>query len=1000
MSSNSFKTGNETLDLGFQMCQLATEVGIGDEQLTKEIVKGHISKQLEDPESHLSNLDSPTTKAFVEVSRYIKNHVRSDKAESIQSQLTDNYISKRLGDSCSSARRSLQFHPGPSSPEKITRKPPPPVLGAETPNPGLTKKPRVKDGHLSFSSCNRHCKWLDKNVTLKTNYANLAKALVAIGPNKKVDTNSYAPKQLVPEGMQCKVYNCICTRKASPQDGKAAGDLTQQCLCTTRKASPQGGKAAEEVTEQCPGAWLVVSPSNEEFQAGPVNLYHYRAHWVECKVAMASWQQWYQLKVDFTKAKSQGRAIGCSWDELNPNWAKAPGLPESIKSVCIQIIKNRNTVSAGALFHEVERSVPAMELFREVSGCSAILKKQVEDFHKNNQNRLTGRPPSRKIQYVSEFCAFKDQNRLKHEILRGSPSNGLYNKRMVFDVHQRQSYAAQLVRDGVIPPPSQYSRKSTKESLDGFTLENRLFTLVYPEIYDDPELNRICDSNLVGDRESPNTFMVFSSLSCLSNLCDCVRLKFEVQISADGTHSIGKSKYILLIVGLVSIDRHGTHQFRPLCFSLVPTETMLGMLVLLLSLRHAVKDLFGFTDDQLNFKGGAVSDHAAAIVSPIKYVFPGTTPLQCYAHIHRKFQGMDPCTNAATDYVKYVKGDTRWLPDVALEDLHTMYLSPTMPCFVCVSSIEREAWVRLHDQQRVVDVFFPRYVDDPDYNKWYYSASGLHGCEPMNNVLECFNKLSKGSGLQYGMFDPHTTLGILVHQQLPELVSRCWPKYIGVERNYPICDLDQLMQMSEFTEVFGIYKREIHCQCLDPDTDQQAHDYDTSKANSLLVVDFRNKAFRECISNGCFPKEEAYQYSDLLRGICHILPENRYKIRHLLTMFHVMHRVPHPYNPGQTVFRCNCVYYFKKNYCIMSAVETHYNEAKHRLTKMPKTKSQSSRLTNKQANHVAIRKAHRELKLREQQRRQAEATTAKSGNVNRVSQANRVPAILTQDDEP
>jgi hypothetical protein len=139
--------------------------------------------------------------------------------------------------------------------------------------------------------------------------------------------------------------------------------------------------------------------------------------------------------------------------------------------------------------------------------------------------------------------------------------------------------------------------------------------------------------------------MVFSSLALLSTLCDCKGgLDMRVVGSIDATDGLFCNNFKLIMFGVIDVSLHNqglstatTKAFRPVAYAPGQGEREDIALLLLLTIKKAARDLFGFDDIQFE-KGGIVSDHSAALTNALKRAFPRALLAQCYPHIIRKFR--------------------------------------------------------------------------------------------------------------------------------------------------------------------------------------------------------------------------------------------------------------------------------------------------------------------------------------------------------------------------
>ena len=131
-----------------------------------------------------------------------------------------------------------------------------------------------------------------------------------------------------------------------------------------------------------------------------------------------------------------------------------------------------------------------------------------------------------------------------------------------------------------------------------------------------------------------HTTVVFSSLGLLYNASQCQDLDWQCMCSSDGTDKIFSNHYQLLTMGVYNLDIHGVKSFRPLFFVLCVGERQECFAFGCLAFLKYSRLLFNIKN--IDFKGGAVSDHTSVFTNIYKLAFPNTKMVQCHIHLERK----------------------------------------------------------------------------------------------------------------------------------------------------------------------------------------------------------------------------------------------------------------------------------------------------------------------------------------------------------------------------
>jgi hypothetical protein len=309
----------------------------------------------------------------------------------------------------------------------------------------------------------------------------------------------------------------------------------------------------------------------------------------------------------------------------------------------------------------------------------------------------------------------------------------------------------------------------------------------------EPGMDRFTQLSKTRTQPAAENTTVFSSLALLQNACYCERLEWRVGVCGDFAHGMVCNDYMLMMFGVIDINHRKargrnvfTKSFRPLGYAFGQGEREEVALLAELSVKAVVRRLFGI--EIRVFGGGMVSDHTNVFTNSFTRAFPGNQLLQCYPHILRKFR-IDEKRTQNGGYRKFVNNHA-FLKNIAIQDVRFLHRCRTKAMFLTLASFVVEAW-RAADEQRLADVFEKSYVSNNEFNNWFYSCSGIHGCLPQNNTLERTNLEVKGSSIITGLLKVGRNMTNAFHVEFPKMVYNHSTERIGVTRNYLILDVDK-----------------------------------------------------------------------------------------------------------------------------------------------------------------------------------------------------------------
>ncbi|KAG7354516.1 hypothetical protein IV203_003872 [Nitzschia inconspicua] len=242
---------------------------------------------------------------------------------------------------------------------------------------------------------------------------------------------------------------------------------------------------------------------------------------------------------------------------------------------------------------------------------------------------------------------------------------------------------------------------------------------------------------------------------------------FECCASADGTHGVSQTDYRLIPFGVFFHNSKGNRQFFPIAYAFGEGEREVVILILLLNIKSIARDLFGVSN--LQFVGGIVSDHSAAFLNSFKEVF---TLLHSNA------------TSISSGSLKILKQS-----------------APQM--FLKYWELTKESWVS-KGEAKLAETFEGAYINNPDYNRWYYTSSGMHGCVPDNNPLESHNRVTKGTSDVRGLIIINRSMENALQVEFPRMIDTLSREKIIPNTDFhPTLDISLAFSNNKFSEITG-----------------------------------------------------------------------------------------------------------------------------------------------------------------------------------------------------
>jgi hypothetical protein len=272
----------------------------------------------------------------------------------------------------------------------------------------------------------------------------------------------------------------------------------------------------------------------------------------------------------------------------------------------------------------------------------------------------------------------------------------------------------------------------------------------------------------------------------------------NVMACIDSSHGADSGGGKLQSCGYVTMQRRGRGgQYRrgytPIVFARILEENTCAAIMMLASVSHAVRLLFGVI---LDVKGGLISDHATSFVNAYKICFPGSPVGQCFPHIIRKVKDQSGTRkNGTPGYLKYVR-DRDFLDEAHLDVLcmgHTM--SDEMK--KTYTSLCLQGWEDSGETSLGI-TFKGSYVDSEPHSHFRFNEFNNPGDTPQSNSLERGHLTWKGCK----QFEGYCKFGLSLNQMLtreyPRLVNLVSQRSEMLDCAMKINDLDALINDQDF----------------------------------------------------------------------------------------------------------------------------------------------------------------------------------------------------------
>jgi hypothetical protein len=502
-----------------------------------------------------------------------------------------------------------------------------------------------------------------------------------------------------------------------------------------------------------------------------------------------SWIDWYKYKLQFYTSHNKS-----SWDLAR--FPKRPGLPHFLLLAVQRVVKTSPSVNPAMAANTVGQQYNTHPLFED-SKIREILHKQLCEYTRRTKKHVA---PSmslvKRVSYMGDITDFIRTHRINYDALAAIGWTPYLRSGSVW----LNSMAGYLKKSGVLHDIS----------LHGNLPERGMVVLDSDEVLANPRWQLLCAASDRVHKTGPDPrgrTIVFSSLSLLSNAVWAHDHQWNICGSCDGTHAITSTEFKLITLGFTSFcGRSGSRRFHPLVYGFGEGEREIVVIHTFLNLKIALRNLFGI--EEVIFKRGIVSDAAPALVNAMTVCFPGSPPLQCYPHIIRKFMVEDRPGNGG--YEKNLKKQKKdWLNSEAQDAIRMCSFSKTKEQRNKLWELTQSIWEAAGEKE-LAKTFCQTYIEDVRYDKWYYTASGLHGCVPCNNPMERHNLSIKGSANFAGLVTLNCSMHTALSQEFVKLVYETSTNLVNPSNDLPVLDFNFIWKQSLFTnDYLNIMKPDV-----------------------------------------------------------------------------------------------------------------------------------------------------------------------------------------------
>ena len=407
-----------------------------------------------------------------------------------------------------------------------------------------------------------------------------------------------------------------------------------------------------------------------------------------------------------------------------------------------------------------------------------------------------------------------------------------------------------------------------------------------------------------------HTTVVFSSLGLLYNASQCRDLEWQCMTSSDGTDKIFSNHYQLLTMGVYNLSTHGVKSFRPFFYVLCVGERQECFALGCLAFLKYCRLLFNITN--MDFKGGAVSDHSSVFTNIYKIAFPNTKMVQCHIHLERKlWKGKG---NGA--YAKHAN-DKSYFYNTCRKDVNLLHHCLAQPQVDTLSTFVTEAWRHAVRERKIskelVTTLSDSYMNDPDFNQWHVNTGGLTGYDPTQQPTERHMEKIKGTKTFPGLLNIGLNMGAMIEVELPKMIVNVSTTCMGVESHTCLQEDSVILQTdSNFYKELSLYYNSV-TESIDT---QSVHSKDTDKYEYFInTEEFVGRFFTD---------RRILEYYEALKGRTKETYQSREKYCECVSS---MCLVTGTVTDNKVVYTGSCVRYWKTRYCPHAA----YYQYKDRL---------------------------------------------------------------------
>jgi hypothetical protein len=316
-------------------------------------------------------------------------------------------------------------------------------------------------------------------------------------------------------------------------------------------------------------------------------------------------------------------------------------------------------------------------------------------------------------------------------------------------------------------------------------------------------------------------------------------------------------------------------------------------------------------------------------MNALKAAFPESNRMQGYTHIVRKF--ISPWNRKGNgSYITQSRTkNSKWVYKEARQDINRLHHCKTKEQFECYADLMEQAWASNHELL-MFKTFARQYIDNKDFNRWWYATSGLPGHVPCYNPHESHNYQLKAGFDFKGFMQGGRSMTNTIWTEFPNLIYRASEAKCDMGVAEPILDYRLMCRdgvlYSFFQEFDLVTNRRPYKEgfvCVGP-----AHLHHTVTEEDVKQME----QSLEGIFEKCFERlEELVMRTEML----HVIFEQR---------------IP----DGSTVWRCDCYEYYAYKWCRVAAAHQHQNRLERDATRLPDSRRAPRKKSQKEVENELI----------------------------------------------